>query len=140
MADEPTKEPKEPTTDAPDSEPFQTHRDAADDSDVAREARKLATQVVTALAIAVTDKDIRMLLVELTKQRAIKILDTYSDKNLDEMSLTLIGTSPGQVTVMRRWLQAIVVPEIIDAYHIAFDSGIIGKTDVSVAGSEEKQS
>lgn len=98
MADDQTT----PASDTP-SDPDATKRDLAD-------------QVVRQLTRTITRKDIRQMLVELTKQRATDVLNLFSDTDRDHQTITMVGTSPMQIILVRRWLARVVAPELIRAY------------------------
>lgn len=57
-----------------------------------------------------TDKEIRQFLVELSKQRAIVLLNMASDENIDHKHFTMVGTSPEQIQVVRKWLTHVAYP------------------------------
>jgi hypothetical protein len=81
---------------------------------------------------ALTNRNIEMMLVELTKRRAIELLDTASDKGMANMSWYLSGVTRAQILVVRRWLEAIVVPLITDSILAAIDDA--AGTKLAVAG------
>ena len=60
--------------------------------------------------LVVSDKEIRQLLVELTKTRVVELLNLALDKNLDKHTFYAQGTSTDQINLVRRWINAIVLP------------------------------
>lgn len=58
----------------------------------------------------VTDLLVRELLIEITKLRVEKLLDTALVHNNDHVSLQLCGTSEGQINTVRLWIDYKVAP------------------------------
>lgn len=121
MADEPKKK-TDQAANPPDAPPAAEPDDKEDEQE--DERAQLAGEVVrTFVRGVVSSKDIRQMLVELTKRRVNEILDVSSDANLDGRTLLLPGTSALQVLIVRRWLERAVVPDVIVAYNAFIKDG-----------------
>lgn len=93
------------------------------------EGARLTNVMLAALAQSVTRKQIRLFLVEITKQRAVEVLDLYAATDRDSHPVTLTGVTRAQVRMLRAWITAIVAPELIAAYGKFLQDGSLPAAD-----------